>query len=370
MNEKNYENIIYDYELKTFNQNISNDSFSSYVLGIDVGGTNATLGIAGIQEKTPILLCSLQFASTSMDSLIPAILQSLEYAKKEYGCDIFHSCIGAAGVISEKKDFAELTNLNWNISTNEILKHTPLQSAVLVNDFQAIGYGIRFLDHENKNHILQIRSKTNKPLCPPQNKAIIGAGTGLGKCLLYYDSHLQHYVPLASEGGHSDLPIYSDSEKRLVRFIQKEKNDTSPLCYEDVLSGRGINFIYDFLYHDKQYNESSYMTEIESSTDKTSLISRYRNKDELCKETFRYFSKFYGRCAKNFVLDTMAIDGLYIAGGIAMKNYEIFQSNDFLSEFEHSKQRKNILSNTPLYVIMNYDVSLYGTCFIALQNIL
>ena len=37
---------------------------------------------------------------------------------------------------------------------------------------------------------------------------------------------------------------------------------------------------------------------------------------------------YYSRCAKNFVIDTMSRGGLYIAGGIASKNRDIFSSNE------------------------------------------
>lgn len=96
------------------------------------------------------------------------------------------------------------------------------------------------------------------------------------------------------------------------------------------------------------------------------LISNYRLVDPLCKETFRLFTRFYGRCAKNFALATLAMGGLYIAGGIASKNKEIFSAPDFFEEFENASQRRDVLKEIPIYVILNYDVSLYGACFAAM----
>jgi len=96
------------------------------------------------------------------------------------------------------------------------------------------------------------------------------------------------------------------------------------------------------------------------------LISKYKEKDETCKETFRLFTKFYGRCAKNLVLDTLARGGLYIAGGIAVKNKEIFMKDDFTSEFINGFRRDDFLKEVPVNLILNYDVSLYGACFAAM----
>lgn len=370
MKSKIYEKMNYGYEIKLININSLDLNFTSYVLGVDIGGTYTNFGIAGIQNKKPILLFSLKFNSKELKSLIPAIIQTLDYAKNEYNIDVYDACIGAAGIVSPAKDYADLTNVNWNVSTNEIIENTSLKNAIIINDFQAVGYGINLLDHSNKNDIFQVRPETNKKYITRQTKAIIGAGTGFGKCILFYDHHLKAYFPNSSEGGHGDFPIYDDFEQRLINFIEKEKKDSFPVCYEDVLSGNGIESIYSFLLQDKNYKSSEYQDIIGNSIEKVSLISKYREIDEICKETFQYFTKFYGRCAKNFVLDTLAAGGLYIAGGIASKNSDIFQTDEFLFEFENSQKRKKILKKIPIYVIMNYDVSLYGTCFTAMYKIL
>ena len=370
MERKIYEKMSSDYEIKLIDINSLDIVFSSYVLGVDIGGTYTNFGIAGIKDKKPILLFSLKFISKELESLVPSIIQTLDYAKNEHNIDVYDACIGAAGVVSEAKDFADLTNVNWNVSTSEIVKNTSLKNAFIINDFQAIGYGINLLDHSNKNDIFQVRSETKKEYIAHRNRAVIGAGTGFGKCILFYDSHLKAYIPHPSEGGHGDFPVYTDFEEKLIHFIEKGKKDSFPVCYEDVLSGDGLESIYNFLMKEKKYKASECHDIIENSIEKASVISRFRKTDELCKETFLYFTKFYGRCAKNFVLDTLATGGLYIAGGIAPKNSDIFQTDEFLFEFENSQKRKKILKKIPIYLVMNYDVSLYGTCIAAMHNML
>ena len=49
---------------------------------------------------------------------------------------------------------------------------------------------------------------------------------------------------------------------------------------------------------------------------------------------------------------------------------KIFKTKEFLDEFENAHQRKDVLNQTPIYVITNYDVSIYGACFAAMHNIL
>ena len=64
-----------------------NIRFSNYLMGVDIGGTNTKLGIAGVKDFKPILLFSLNFKTKDLESIIPAIEQTLTYAKNNYNID-------------------------------------------------------------------------------------------------------------------------------------------------------------------------------------------------------------------------------------------------------------------------------------------
>ena len=359
--------IQLNYTVKNYAKQINKDDFSSYVLGVDIGGTNTNLGVAGIKNNRPALLLSINFKSREINSFTLLVKETLEYTKKQHGIKINHACIGAAGIVSVNQNFADLTNIEWDVNTDKLLQETALQSAFIINDFQAIGYGINLLNQNNTNDIFKVRDVANLNDPSKATKAILGAGTGLGKSILIYDEQLNVYIPISSEGGHSDFPAQNDFEFKLLEFIKNLSNFSEPVCYEELLSGRGIESIYLYLKQSSS-KETGYSKEIEEAADKAALISKYRPVDDTCKEAFQLFARFYGRCAKNFVLDTMATGGLYIAGGIASKNKDIFLSNEFLDEFENAYQRDDVLKQTPIYVIMNYDVSLYGACFAAMYK--
>jgi glucokinase len=353
-----------NYEIQNLNEELLTKKFPFYTLGIDVGGTHTNLAIAGIENQKPKLLYILDFKTQELDSLASAVEETLNY-NKNYDIEINNTCIGAAGVVSPNNEFAELTNVKWNINLKELLEQTSLESAFIINDFQTIGYGINLLDLNNENDIFEVRADKNIT-GSKTTKAIIGAGTGLGKCILVYHENYNAFVPIASEGGHSDFPAQDNYETELLQFIKKQKELSQPVIYEELLSGRGLENIYKFIRNTQRFNSTNIADEIDSNIDKIPLISKYKTMDETCRETFRLFTKFYARCAKNFVLDTMATGGLYIAGGIAAKNKEIFTSEEFITEFENAYQRSNVLKNIPIYVITNYYVSLYGACYAAM----
>jgi len=358
-----------EHYIKNFNKKRLNEYFPSYVLGIDVGGTNTNLGVAGVKNSKPIILFSLNYKSKELDSILPAIENTITYAKNKYDIKIDFTCIGAAGIISPSNDSAELTNVEWNLNSKELTNKTSLKYIYIINDFQTIGYGINLLNPNNRKDIFQLRAGKNDINQSKATKAILGAGTGLGKSILIYDKHLNAYLPIKSEGGHGDLPVHNQMELQLAEFIKNLRGISQPLNYEEVLSGRGIENIYLFYRNKQKIGETDYTKEIDKSFEKASLISKYKGLDRTCKETFRLYTRFYARCAKNFVLDTLSEGGLYIAGGIAAKNKEIFTSPDFNIEFEKSHKRTNILKKIPINIILNYDLSLYGACYAAMYKL-
>ena len=340
---------------------IRTKDYSCFVLGGDIGGTHTNMGIFGLRNNRPVLLFSLHFKSQELNSLIPAIHKTVECATKKHHLNVENACFGAAGRISADRDFGRLTNVKWAISTKEILEKTLLKSAVLINDFEAIGYGVNLLNLSNETDIFKVKHNLHlhKEL-PQATKAIIGAGTGLGKSILIYSDTHRTYIPIPSEGGHGDFPVHNEFEMELLDFIKKCRNIKHVVSYEEVISGRGVEIIYLFLRHLKKFKTTPYTQEIDKSKDKVKLIAAYHNKDKTCGETFKLYSIFYARCAKNFVLDSLARGGLYIAGGIASKNKEIFKTKEFIEEFEKVDKVSSILKDTPVYVIVNYDVGMYG----------
>ena len=124
-----------------------------------------------------------------------------------------------------------------------------------------------------------------------------------------------------------------------------------------------------YLFLRKRFESTKYAKEISAAKDKVGLIAKYKNKDRACKETFKLYTRFYARIAKNLVLDSLATGGLYIAGGIALKNREIFKSKEFIREFENVNTL-SILKRIPIFLIADYNVSLYGAAYLAKERLL
>lgn len=342
-------------KIRVHQQKIETEGYDGFVIGGDVGGTNTNIGVAGVREGKATLLYSAHFESKRLFSLVPAIRQALDYGREKYAIEVGRGVVGVAGPVADPER-AKPTNLPWLVDAGEIKREFGFEEFRIENDFMILGRGIESLKESDLFCV-----KAGDPAFG-DGRAVIGAGTGLGKAILVYDGG--RYRPIPSEGGHADFPVQDQFDLDLVDLIRSGRK--APASYEDLLSGRGIEGIYDFLREKRGGTEKTGRTEktgeVEGAVDRAAAISKYRTTDPLCRETFAVYARCFGRCAKNFVLEAVATGGLYIAGGIAAKNREVFVMPEFSDEFLKASKQRQILERTPVYVITNYDVSLYGAC--------
>jgi len=327
------------------------------VLAGDIGGTNSNFGIFEMEGTKPVLLFSLHAKSQTVHDYGALVADLVRYCKEKYGIILEQACFGAAGIIMNDHSLVKPTNLTVAIDAKAIMKASGLKSLTLINDFIAVGLGIDYIAPQD---IVAIHTQKLSDQRHAQ-KACLGAGTGMGKAALVWNKHFKRFLPVASEGGHADCAAQTPLELNLLASIQTELAQPGcPISWEDVLSGEGIKRIYKFLGTQKKYPETESSKEIATHGFQPDLISAYALKDERCRATFDMYTMLYARCAKNFVLDMLALNGVYIAGGIAAKNIELFKQKSFYEEFIRCNKHGDILKQVPIFVIADYNVSLYG----------
>jgi len=320
----------------------------------DIGGTNSNFGIIQPHNDSFTLLMSIHFKSRDITTFSDLILDIVKYLNDSYSITITKLCLAGAGVVSETRDWVKPTNLTFEIDAKKIKEKTGLATVIIINDFEAVGFGIDML---SKEEILQVNNGSPRAYA---NKAIIGAGTGLGKGIMAWDEPHHTYLPVTSEGGHADFPVQNQQELELSSFIKETDDIGCNITWEHVLSGAGIIRTYKFLGNVKTYASTPYTQAIEQNGFHPDQIFSAKERDPRFKDTFELFAGWYGRCAKNFALDVLALGGVYIAGGIASKNLDLFKVPRFLEEFVNCDKHQKLLMQTPVYIIKNYNISLYG----------
>ena len=229
----------------------------------------------------------------------------------------------------------------------------------MVNDFEVIGYGLPLIDPKNLVRVNEGKVRQYA------NKVILGAGTGLGKSIMDYNKYAGRYIPVASEGGHADFAVQRQIELDLVEFIKEYEGWTCNVSWEDVLSGDGIKRIYQFFHSNTNSGKHAGKEKVPHPDE----IFNSRNNDEHSKKTFEMYTTIYARCAKDFALDALALGGVYIAGGIAAKNLPMFELPEFMQEFTNCGKQQDLLKKVPIYVITDYNISLYGAAeYMILEN--
>lgn len=321
----------------------------------DIGGTNTTYGLMDCSQEKPLLVATYHIKSQMVLDYSALTLEVLELIYQQFNIRITQLCIGAAGVISGKRLRVKPTNLSVTIDVQEIKQATGLEYVLLMNDFEAVGLGVQLVAPESIVTINQGAS------WPHGHRASVGAGTGLGKVALIWSEHHKAYLPFASEGGHADCSAQTPQEFALFEFIHQERGYRCPISWEDVLSGSGIQRIYRFLRKTCTYPEAQCTVEIAEHDYNPDRISYYAKQgDAHSVQTFQLYAQLYARCLKNFVLDVLALDGVYITGGIASKNVSVFKDPHFFEEFISCGRHGQLLKNIPVFVVTDYHINLYG----------
>lgn len=324
----------------------------TYIFVGDIGGTNANFGVISRENGNYKLMASYQSPSQKISDFTQVVFELLEKIAAEHHIRCSAMIIGVAGALCGDQHQVHLTNLPFTIDSAALKTKTGITEVLMINDFTEVVYGYPFV--ENSIAINSAAVKQQGQL------AFIGAGTGLGQAAAVWSWASGHYIPLASEGGHTEFVIYNEFDQELARFIQERTLSQAPVTWEEVLSGRGISTIYELLGIQGHYQATDITEEIAQSRFQPDYISRYAEHDERCKKTFRLYSFYYARFAKQVALQTVPCGGLYIAGGIAAKNKQLFLTPEWLKEFTFHEQHHILLQKIPVFLIQDYQVSLYG----------
>ena len=261
-------------------------------------------------------------------------------------------------------DEAKVTNLPWLIKTKNIETQARCERVSLINDFQAVGYGIEGLEPDDLVCLQQGEST------PCATRSIIGAGTGLGEGLLIWD--VDHYEAHASEGGHVNFAPADEVQIELLRYWSQKLGSVS---YEQLVSGPGLVNIFEFVCHSSLQDASTHPVQQPSQElldamaegDKAEVISRFATNqaDELASQAMEIFINIYGAQAGNLALTTLSRGGVYIAGGIAPKILGQMKAGEFIQAFCDKGKMQDLMPTIPVHVVVNSKVGLIGAALVA-----
>ncbi len=312
------------------------------ILAADIGGTNsrfAQFEVAGGDLKFVDSTWLQTAGAKTFGELLTQLKQSTFTLKPE-DADV---CVFAVAGPVERGVFCRPPLIPWTVDLANAQGDFGLKDFGLINDFMAQAFACRS----------EIGRKAQKILAGTVDEtgavATIGAGTGLGKAILLSDGS-GGYVGGPSEGGHTNFCPETDREFEMFNFL-KGRLGGDYLTWNDVVSGRGLAFVHEFLTKTKLEPK-----DVAANFDKFT-------------ETLEWAATFYGRVCRNFALETLCFGGMFIAGGVAAKNPILVQHANFEKAFRNSKVHRAVLEKIPVFLIDNQDSGLWGSGFYGQQQL-
>lgn len=313
------------------------------ILTADIGGTNSRFGLFGIDSDGELSLAESIWLRTSDAGSFPELIGNLSnsgFPFKPDSVDIVVLAV-AGPVVDGVRSRLPLIALDIDIS--KAGKDFGFKKCLLINDFIAQAFACFSPIAEAAEKILP-----GFP-APDSATAVIGAGTGLGKAVIKSDGKVG-FIALPSEGGHTNFPFVTAHEFQYQQFLLKERKDQY-VTGNTVVSGMGLSYLHHFLTG----------RELEPS----GVVEEF----VLYPETLEWASRFYARVCRNYVLETLAMAGLYIAGGVAARTPELLRHPAFEKEFRNSDTLSGLLAKIPVSLIRDENSGLWGGAVFARQKL-
>jgi glucokinase len=324
------------------------------ILAGDVGGTKCNLALFSEKDGKLSAVYKQRFASKDFAQFDLIVREFSRQAAPHLANEKVRAAgFGVAGPVINNR--VRATNLPWTVDASILASELKLADVVLMNDLGATGHSIEHLTPEEYCVL-----NPGKPEYGG-TRALLAAGTGLGQSILIWDGARYRVVP--SEGGHSDFAPHTEQQIELLRFMRRRYPQVS---WEIILSGRGFRTLHEFL------NPSVIHPSFEDpGMDPAPEITRLGLSKEcpVCVETLDLWTAIYGSEAGNLALKVLALGGVYVAGGIAVKIIEKIKDGSFFEAFRDKWKFESLLDNIPVSVVLNESAPLLGAAYEALASL-
>ena len=327
------------------------------ILAADIGGTKLLFGLFDVEEGKMTLRSFARFSSTQFSSVEEAMdsFLSENEATADQG-SIQSACISVAGPVVDGT--SRLTNLGWLVEEGALRDRFPrIPSILLRNDMEAIGKGLALIEDHNLISLTGKEEPHRKAAPTASGSHVIGLlvpGTGLGEAFM-----IDHRV-MASEGGHRDLAPRTKQQSELWEFLPGQYGHVS---YERVLSGSGLCTLVRFWLRQQQ------ITQVDVPLLPEEITKRARaGGDGICTQAVKLFVDILGAEAGNLALATMALDGVYLGGGIIRALLPWMGDGPLLDAFVDKGRFAALMKTIPVYAVLDTRAALFGSARMAAND--
>ena len=329
------------------------------ILAADIGATHCRFALfSSGSEATGTALLRLEgelwFTGAEHATFRDVLVALLAHKESLYaplascsGIAVDIAVLAPAGPVQEGR--CVMSNLDWIIDAGEARQVLGLDTVLLINDFAAQAYACCLPESVDAVAVFPGTAQAGFPM------GVIGAGTGLGKSLILDSPSAPNDSGpgasrgirrpfrariLPSEGGHEEFPFVGTEEFAFAAFAA-QRAGTERLIGDNIVTGSGLAHLFAF----------------HTGLDVTPPEATARIQES--PETLAWFARFYARSCRNYILDTLALGGLYITGGMALR-LPVLEHPAFAEEFLASPTQKRLLVDVPVGHVRSPQAGLFG----------
>lgn len=306
----------------------------------DIGGTNTRVALAdgkAIREDS-----IRRFRNAEYPGLETILRQYLDEAAV---ADCAGTCVAIAGPVRD--GVATMTNLSWTIDGATLMRATGAEKTAILNDLQAQGHALGHISEDKLARVI------DGPVQSHAAKLVIGAGTGFNAAPVHETPWGR--VVAASECGHINMPVRTETDLRLARFVETAHGFPG---VEDVLAGRGLERLYAFVRA-----EAGNPGEMAAAD----VMAALAQGDPLANETGKLYVRLLGAEIGNLALVHLPFGGIYLIGGVARAFQPYLERFDFAGAFRDKGRFAGFMGNFQVSVIEDDYAALIG-CAVYLEN--
>jgi len=330
------------------------------IVSWDLGGTKCAAAVVQLDEQQQYRCakkCHIKLLDChSLDDLIQKVDQTLGFDSA--AADAI--CIGGAGQFD-----GEHLNLQngypFAMDFARAKQQHRWPQFTVIHDYSSVACAT-FTSYMDDSQ--NVRMLHQGELDPYGRRVTLGVGTGLGlkDSVLFPDGN---FWLGTNEAGHIGIthpplcnPIEQQRHLEFMQFLRSKHGlyDNEPMTFESILTGKGVLHLFEFLHG---HHEGI-----------TPEVVGQRIRRGEAPECLQIFAWYLGLFVSTVQLMFMPSGGVWITGGVVIKNLELFDLPDFWHGMQASPCYQKERDAFPVGVLINPEHALIGSAFYAVNRLL
>ncbi|MFN4203148.1 MAG: ROK family protein [Tabrizicola sp.] len=315
----------------------------------DIGGTNTRVALA---EGARVRIDSIR---RYPNAEYQARGQDIAHVLRDYlaatGASVTGVCVAAAGPVQD--GVATMTNLDWVIDADKLMAATGAAQVAILNDLQAQGQALGHIPAANLRCIIPGPVKAGAAML------VVGLGTGVNAAPVHPGP--QGRVVPPSECGHVNMPVRSEEDFLLARFIEARLEAAGEVPHagvEEVLAGRGLANLHAFAAH-----AAGHPSELTSAE----VLAALGQGDPVATHAARLYVHILGQMLADLALIHLPYGGIYLIGGMSRAMAPSIQSFGLERSFREPR-RVDLLQKDFSVTVVEDDYAALTGCAAFLSN--